>query len=369
MTGWSKIFHLYLVRHIGLHVVGACLVLVLLTGLIDLAELLRRAANRESVTTVMAVAMGLLKLPSSLPVLIPFAVLFGALIGFYKLNQQNEIIIVRSGGFSMPRLVFGPVLFCFALGVGMLIVVDPIATATSKRYTLIEEQSFGASARSLTVSTEGIWLRDRNELQNLIVTGATLNRSDDGLTILGGEVFTFSTDNTWLSRYSPQTLSFVDNAWIIHGGTVMQRDGRVLPFSARISIPSSLTAADLTDSNQKPRTIPFYKLWGYIQVLDQAGLSSLGHRSYLYYQLSMPLVLIGMVLIASYFALSYRGRQQRMRLVVVAIACGLVFYFVKDMMYVLGTSGRLPPFVAGLAPGLIITSIGFATLIRADSLS
>ncbi|MCG8624410.1 MAG: LptF/LptG family permease [Proteobacteria bacterium] len=368
MNDWTKIFHLYLVRHVGLHIIGACLVLVFLTGLIDFAEILNRASNRDSVSTMMAIAMGLFKLPSSLPVLIPFAVLFGALISFHKLNHHNEIIIARSGGFSMPRLVFGPIFLSFVIGVLMLIVVDPIASATSKRYTQMEEQNFGASSRSLTVSTEGIWLRDRNDWQNLIVTGATLNRSDDALIILGGEVFVFSPENTWLTRYTPTTLSFVDNAWLMEGGTMMRRDGKVLPF-ATTTIRSSLTSADLTDSKQKPTTIPFYKLWGYIQVLDQAGLSSLGHRSYLYYQASIPLVLIGMVLIAGYFALSYRGRQQRSRLVLIAIACGLGFYFVKDMMYVFGTSGRLPPWVAGLAPGMIITSIGLATLIRADNLS
>ena len=368
MKGWSKIFHLYLVRYIGLHVVGVCLVLVFLTGLIDLAELLRRASNRESVTTVRAIVMGLLKLPSNLPVLIPFAVLFGGLIGFYKLNQHNEVITARSGGLSMPRLVFGPVLFSFAFGVLVLIVIDPVATATAKRYAVMEEQSFGASARSLTVSTEGIWLRDRNDSQNLIITGTTLKRNNTVLTILDGEVFTFTPENAWLVRYSPETLSFIGRAWVMQGGTMMQRDGKILPFNGQ-TITSSLTAAELTNSNQKPRTIPFYKLWGYIQVLDQAGLSSLGHRSYLYYQVSIPLVLIGMVLIASYFALSYRGRQRRWRLIIAAVACGLVFYFIKDMMYVLGTSGRLPPVVAGLAPGMIITSIGFATLIRADSVS
>ncbi|MCE2517051.1 MAG: hypothetical protein J4F41_04290, partial [Alphaproteobacteria bacterium] len=60
------------------------------------------------------------------------------------------------------------------------------------------------------------------------------------------------------------------------------------------------------------------------------------------------------------------GRATWGHLITVGIGVGLVFYFMKDFLYVMGTSGRLPPFVAGFAPGVIMVTLGIALLIRAD---
>jgi len=352
-----------LFRHTLIHILLAGLVLIFIVNLIDMAELLRRSANKESISSLTALIMGLLRIPSSVPFILPFAVMFGALISFYKLNQQNEIIIARSSGLSMLQIITGPMISGILLSMIMLVVVDPISSATNSRFMVMEEQNFGSTGRNLTVSTEGIWLKDRSEYQNLIISGTRLDQAE--LSIEQGEVYTFDKDNTWTSHYLPETLIFDNGNWHLEGGRVLRQDGTIASLNV-LTLPSVLTRTDLTSSNKKPETIPIYRLWNYITVLDQAGLSSLGHRSYLYYQASMPLVLIGMTLIAGYFGLVYRGRRKRIRLIAFAIFSALGFYFFKDIMYVLGSSGRLPPVIAGIAPGFIVTMIGLATLLRSD---
>jgi len=361
--GWNRILTLYLFRHTLIHILLAGLVLIFIVNLIDMAELLRRSANKESISSLTALIMGLLRIPSSVPFILPFAVMFGALISFYKLNQQNEIIIARSSGLSMLQIITGPMISGILLSMIMLVVVDPISSATNSRFMVMEEQNFGSTGRNLTVSTEGIWLKDRSEYQNLIISGTRLDQAE--LSIEQGEVYTFDKDNTWTSHYLPETLIFDNGNWHLEGGRVLRQDGTIASLNV-LTLPSVLTRTDLTSSNKKPETIPIYRLWNYITVLDQAGLSSMGHRSYLYYQASMPLVLIGMTLIAGYFGLVYRGRRKRIRLIAFAIFSALGFYFFKDIMYVLGSSGRLPPVIAGIAPGFIVTMIGLATLLRSD---
>ena len=58
-----------------------------------------------------------------------------------------------------------------------------------------------------------------------------------------------------------------------------------------------------------------------------------------------------MVMIVARLTLGFGSRGDWIHLVVLSIVCGLVFYFIKDFLYVMGTSGRLPAFVAGFAPG------------------
>jgi lipopolysaccharide export system permease protein len=353
----------YLTRHVASHVLAAITIIVLIVAIIDTAELFRRVSNKANISSASVLLMEAIKMPSTLPVLIPFGVLFGLIFSFEKLRSTNEIIIARTNGLSLFKISVAPVLFVTALSVFSLIVIDPIASATKKRYLSLEEDIFGGNGRNLTVSTEGIWFRDRNSLNSLIMHGDSIDT--EAYSLVNPLVYTFDQNNDLLSRYYPDELVLKEGYWQISGGHVIGQNGRVVPV-ASMRLDSSLSRRDLTHSNERPETIPLYELWGYIDVLDQAGLPTLGHASYLYYQLSLPLILVGMALIVARFTLSATGRVSVGHLLVFSVVLGLLFYFSKDLLYIMGTSGRLPPYVAGFAPGVLMIGTGIYLLLKSD---
>lgn len=353
----------YLMRHSGVRILLAIGIIVLTVAVIDTAELFRRVSNKEAISSFSVLMMEAVKMPSTLPTLMPFGVLIGLIISFQKLRNTNEIIIARTNGLSLLKLTVAPILFVLILSFISLVVVDPIASATKKRYLALEEQMFGGSDRNLTVSTEGVWMRDRSSNLQLIIHGDGIDTSN--LSLINPLVYTFNNDNALISRYYPERLTLNKGYWQIDGGDVIRQDGRK-QANESTQITSSLSQRDLTHSNKRPETIPLFELWGYIDVLEQAGLPSLAHSSYLYYQLSSPLVLIGMVLIVARFTLSPTGRMGFGHLVVFTLGLGLLFYFAKDLLYVMGASGRLPPFVAGAGPGIMMIALGATLLLRAD---
>jgi lipopolysaccharide export system permease protein len=353
----------YLTRHVAVRVLAAIAIIVLIVAVIDTAELFRRISNRSDISSFAVLTMEAIKIPSTLPVLIPFGILFGLIFSFQKLRSSNEIIIARTNGLSLFKISIAPVFFIFVLSLFTLVVVDPIASATKKRYLSLEEEIFGGNGRNLTVSTEGIWFRDRNSQYSLIMHGDSIDA--ETFALVNPLVYIFDQNNDLLSRYYPEKLVLNEGYWQISGGHVIAQEGRVAPVE-ETQLVSSLSRRDLTHSNKRPETIPLYELWGYIDVLEQAGLPSLGHTSYLYYQLSLPLVFVGMVLIIARFTLCAAGRVNVGHLAVFSIVLGLLFYFTKDLLYVMGTSGRLPPFVAGFTPGVLMIGIGSVLLIQAD---
>ena len=353
----------YISRHVSTRILVAISIIVAIVAVIDTAELFRRVSNKENISSMFVLLMEAIKMLSTLPTLIPFGVLFGLIFSFQKLRSTNEIIIARTNGLSLFKLSIAPSLVILALSFFVLTVIDPIASATKKRYLNLEEDVFGGNSRNLTVSTEGIWLKDRNAQLTLIIHGDAIDA--ETFSLVNPLVYTFDGDNTILSRYYPEELILKDGYWQINGGDVVRQDGRVGSIEST-QLNSTLSRRDLTHSNKRPETIPLYELWGYIDVLDQAGLPSLGHSSYLYYQMSLPLILVGMVLIIARFILSPTGRVSTGHLFIFSIIFGLGFYFAKDVLYVMGTSGRLPPIVAGFAPGVLMIGIGSVLLMRAD---
>ncbi|MCE2517969.1 MAG: LptF/LptG family permease, partial [Alphaproteobacteria bacterium] len=316
----------YLARHTGIYIIAAIGILMTIIAVVDIAELFRRVSNKENISSLSVLTMEAIKMPSTLPELIPFGVLFGLLFSFQKLRSSNEVIIARTNGVSLLKLALPSSFFVVGLALVMLIVIDPIASATKKRYLNMEEEMFGGNGRNLTVSTEGIWLRDRNSSLTMIIHGDGINTAD--VALINPLVYTFDADNTLISRYYPDALSLKAGYWQIEGGEVIRQDGKVQPIEGT-QIDSSLSQRDLTHSNKRPETIPIIELWGYINVLEGAGLPSLGHSSYLYYQLATPLLLVGIVLIVARLTLSPAGRATWGHLITVGIGVGLVFYFMK----------------------------------------
>ncbi|XDZ64698.1 LptF/LptG family permease [Alphaproteobacteria bacterium LSUCC0684] len=334
-----------------------------IVALIDTAELFRRVSNKSQVENSAILLMEAMKIPSTLPDLIPFGVLIGSIFSFHKLRSTNEVVIARTSGLSLLKFMVAPITFVFLFSIFALVVIDPIASATKKRYLALEDELFGSKGRNLSVSTEGIWFRDQQTDFPVIIHGEAIDSAT--MEIIAPVVYTFGQDDKLITRYYPDHLFLKDGFWLLEGGKKMGADG-VINSSDITQLETSLRERDLNHSNKRPETIPFFELWSYISVLEKAGLSSLGHSSYLYYLMFMPFVLVGMIMIAGRFALAYSNRQGWIHLVVFTLGLGLTFYFVKDFLYVLGSSGRLPPVLAGSAPGVIMISLGTGLLFRAD---
>ena len=360
----SFIFFTYLMWHLAVRVVVALATLVVIFGIMDTAELFRRLSEKNAASSGTLLTMEVMKISSHIPELLPFAVLLGAIASFQKLQLGNEIIVAKTSGISMIRLVIPAVVIALACGVFALIVIDPIASATSKRYEALERQIFGNNGRNLLVSTAGIWLRDKSADYSLIVHGESIG--SEGVTITKPVIYSFDPKGNILARYNPEKLTLrQEGYWELEGGELMKPNGNIVPID-KPQIPTTLIPRELNHSNKPPRTIPVFELLNYISVLERAGLPTVGHSSYLYAQLALPLVLVGMVMIAGRFTLVFNNRSGWVRIMVSGIVAGLVFYFIKDFLNVMGSSGRLHPIVAGFAPGLIMVCLGVVLLIRAD---
>jgi len=354
---------LYMMRHLALRVTASVFAIVMIVAIIDTAELFRRVSNKEAISSFTVLMMEAVKLPSTLPTLIPFGLLIGLIISFQKLRSSNEIVIARTNGLSLLKITTGPIVFVVLLSMMVLVIIDPIASATRKRFETLEENLFGGNGRNLTVSTKGIWFRDRNSTINMIIHGNEIDT--ENLELIDPLIYTFDGDNKLISRFYPDSLILQEGYWEIKGGHMLDQSAQVRDVTLT-RIQSSLSQRDLTHSNKRPETIPLFELWGYIDVLEKAGLPSLAHLSYLYYQISMPFVFIGMVLIVSRFTLSLTERTGWRHVVIFTVTLGLGFYFLKDVLYVMGASGRIHPLVAGFAPAILMKIMGMGLLIRAE---
>jgi lipopolysaccharide export system permease protein len=355
------ILHLYVARRFlrSLGIVIAVFVGILMP--IDIAEQMRRVGGDHGLGAV--VELSLLNLPRALYAWLPLFVMLATLVLFLGLARTSELVVMRGAGRSALRSAASPVLVAFGIGVLALLILNPIVAATAREYQNTVARYQGAEQRTVSVSAEGLWLRQGTLSEQTVIHAEGTN--SDGTHLFDANFFTFDARGLLTDRISAREAILTGGAWELTGVKVWPFAGvenaeAGAMFHDRLVLPSTLTAEQIRDSFGRPYTVPIYELPGFIAQLNAAGFAALQHRIWLQMQLSNPLMLSAMVLIAAGFTMQHTRFGRTGMMVLAAILLGFGVYFIRDFAEVLGESGQLPAALVAWAPPVaaILLAVG-----------
>ena len=98
----------YITRQFALWVTAMLLGLTGLVSMFDFLELLRRAANKPDATLGLITEVAALRLPYIAMQVLPFAVLVGGMLCFWRLTRSSELIVARAAGVSAWQFLAAP---------------------------------------------------------------------------------------------------------------------------------------------------------------------------------------------------------------------------------------------------------------------
>jgi lipopolysaccharide export system permease protein len=338
--------------------------LTAIISLIQTVELLRRTSNRSDESGDISIAaLAFLNIPAVLELILPFALLAGSMLCFDRWNRSNEFVVTRGFGRSIWA-VLNPVIVAAALvGVVFVTVVNPIGSITSRLYEKKMNMIFGEREQQMSVSADGIWLRDSNNQGGIIVHGDTLNAASANIT--KPIIYTFGEDEELNRRIKADAMRLTEKGWIVQNAIEWDGLGNRIQ-RGNILIPTALKSLELSRSSEPPSTIAFFSLPAFINLLERAGLPSVDHRIHFHKLLSLPIMMIGIALIGAKFTLTNMNRGRRVHLFTRGVGISVSIFLFSHLMQVLGASLRLPPVFAGWAPAIAVILIGAAMLARLD---
>ena len=347
------------------HVLFCVLGLLAFVSLLDVVELMRRVgATGVDVGTSFIILTSFSNLPNLLEQMLPFGVFGGSIICFYFWSRNHEFVTARTFGQNIWQASAPVFAASILIGLFQIMVMSPVTSTLSKHYEDQMDQLFANRAQSnLSVSSNGVWLRDRIDNRTVIIHGQKLDA--DIARIENAVLYVIADNGVLLSRIKTNDMQLVDNQWRMSQTTRFANDG-TSEILGDIGMNSILDKRSLSLTIRPPHTINVYGLPNFISVLKDAGLGTETYQVYFHQLLSTPLKLLGLVMLAASITLTQFSRQHRLRLVIWALASSFGFYFASDLIFVLGNSSRLPYYVAGWAPALLILSIGAVLLARVE---
>jgi lipopolysaccharide export system permease protein len=337
--------------------------LTIVVSLIHAIELARRSSNKQTVEDVSILNLVLLNIPTVIETTLPIVLIIGSMVCFEAWNRTNEFVVSRGFGKSIWSVLSPVAVVAFLIGVVYVSIINPIGSVTSRHYESMMNSIFGSAEQRLSVSADGIWLRDEHPDGRFIIHGEMLEVEMSS--IVRPVIYKFDGDNNLNLRIRAEAMQLTDSGWVIEDARSWDREG-LLSERGSMMLPSSLGILDLGLSSEPPNTIAVYSLPSFIALLERAGLPAIEHRIHLHKLLAMPLLLIGLAMISARATLTNLVRGRRAMLFTRGMFIAVSITLFSHFMQVLGESLRLPVILAAWAPALTVAIIGTIMLARMD---
>lgn len=362
-------------RYISKQFVSASISMILaLTGLVslfDFIDLLRRIATKPGVSTSIAAYIALYHVPNFCMQILPFGILLGGIICFWKLTRSSELIVTRAAGISAWQFLAAPVGCAFLIGLFSITIISPISSSFYRRAEILDQTYLRTSSGSLAnLSGGSLWVRQADPEFTAkgvaILHAQSVNIKNQTLHLKGISVFRLNEQDHLLIRIESSSGYLEHNQdWILKDAYSIKPN----KFPVRLGefkLPTNLSLHNIEDSFSSPDTLSFWALPGFIHLLDKSGFSSISHRLRFQALLAQPLLASTMALVAAGFATRSTRRGGVARMIGSGIAAGFTLFTLSKIAEQFGESGALPTFIAAWAPTAAGLCLAISLLIHLE---
>jgi lipopolysaccharide export system permease protein len=328
---------------------------------VDFIEMLRRAGNYSGdVPGLLLAWMTLLRLPSFSELVLPFAVLIGTIGIFLMLNRSSELVVLRAAGISVWQFTLPAMIVAFLLGVGFVLVYNPIAALARGEAEQLYAAAFGRGESLLKTKGAGAWLReDGSDGPSVLHAGEVLNQ---GLELKNVTVFQYDRDHGLTERIEAKDAVLKDGRWELADAWVTAV-GQEPELYKRYLLSTYLTPTQVRDSLGTVFSISFWDLPNFIQIAERAGLPATQYRVQYQLLLSRPFLLVTMVLIGATCSLrGFRFGNVQIN-AVFGLAAGFLFFVFSEMSRNFAMAGLTSAVAAAWVPVIIAASLALTVLL------
>lgn len=356
----------YVLRETMTSVAAAGAIISAVVLMIQFVDLSREVASRYDVGFVQVTLLTLLRAPSTLIMLMPFMFLFGSLWAFVGLNRRSELVAMRAAGISAWRFIMPAAVAAFAVGAITVAVLSPGASQLQRRYDDARQRMENPG---IETQDKGIWLRDSDGRNQIVIKARALDRRSGGLRLLDATFYIYSVSPQggaeFQRRIDAGDAQLASHEWRLRNVRESAPDAGALT-SATGSLPSSTDAAKAVEHFATPEAISFWDLPNAIRTTEQAGYTAAGYRLRQQQLIASPVLFAAMSILGAAFSLRLMRLGGLAVLATSGVALGFVFYFLNALSGAVGKADLAPLFAAAWAPPVLALLSGLTLLIYTE---
>lgn len=382
-------------KYLFINYIKICLFVILLISvlsiLIDFTQTSSHLSSIPNYKNSYAIIISSLRLPFLLLQTLPFVILITALLYFFILNKNSELVIMRSIGISAWQFIFPICFAAFFSGCLAILLLNPLSSYSLTKANSLIAQWNGNKHNFTNSLHDNPWLIQKTnegeteiKAQNIIknIKGVEVLKQvkpennkliNPNQTYVGLQNSDFVFIATPQTKTSPPNISFIHaektfllpSFWLLINPQIYTTNGKVInpqTYLLKTNIKPKFLETYLAD----PNTIAFYKLFEKIQIAKNFGYNSYGFQMVLHYLIALPMLLATMALIAATVSLKFSRNNNFKISAFYGVIYGFLLYLISNLAQNFAKVGLLPPVIAAWAPILIALFIGLSFLLNQE---
>jgi lipopolysaccharide export system permease protein len=360
----GKTLSAYIARHFFGWFCAVFGAMAVITFLADYIELIRRGGSKMQATLGLLFEMAALQSPQTAQEVLPFAILFGTMLAFWRLTRNNELVVVRAAGVSVWQFLMPAVVVALLIGIVAVTIFNPVASIAAAAFERLDARILGEGSDETLLSNAGFWLRQSDRAgDQIIIHGGKF--ASPHIVLDHVSIFFFDERTRFTSRIDARTARLEPGYWLIEDGVRWRPENPSEAF-AQWQLPTRLTPHKIEQSFASPDTMSFWDLPGFIELLERSGFPAQRHRLHYDVLLARPFLLSSMVLVAAIFSLRMQRRGGTTLMIVGGVASGFVLFVISNIVFALGISATVPVALAAWTPTGLSLIFGISTLLHLE---
>ena len=344
---------LYVARQFTASVLAMIAALTGLVSLFDFIDLLRRAATRPDVGAGRALQIAALRLPYYSMEILPFAVLLGGIVCFWRLTRSSELIVARAAGISAWQFLAAPLTCALLIGVFATAGLSPLSSAMFAQAEALDNLYLRNGGGTLDLAGGQLWLRQAD--RELVPDGVAILHAREvhvkhgKLDLRGVSIFRLDATDHLLVRIEAPAAHLERRRWRLVRARDIKPDHLPVVIGS-MTLPTDLTVQRVQESFASPDALSVWTLPGFIALLQRSGFSAIRHRLHFQSLLALPLLAGTMALVSAGFSMRPARRGGVAQMIGSGVVAGFALFTVSKVAEQFGDSGALPPIMAAWAP-------------------
>ena len=316
-------------------VIAVMLSIILLINLLDEFNFFK---SKKDLKFIFFLIFTILKIPNVLINLFPFIVLFGGIVFYLKIYNHNEVISLRTMGYSNIQIILIPALTSFVVGYLIIFLIVPFSSSMLKYYEELRSE-YNDTKNLVFVNETGIWILDKNEKEKNIIRIEKISK--DFSTINQVTIYNYDISNNFIKRIDASDGIIKEKNWQLNKVYIVStnKKNNKENYLNSYTYTSNININELKNVYKNTETTSLLDINKEMLILEDKGYSTVDLRIRYQKLISFPIYLLAMSILSGLMIINLGKTSNYLKYGSYGVIISIIIYFLNDLSITVAKSG------------------------------
>lgn len=316
-------------------------------SLIETIECLRTIDSNTKLSVFKGIRLSIFRALEHIPILLPFFAFFASILLMIKMNENKELIIIKSLGISFKQIAKVLTISLAFFGIIYLFVLSPILASFHTKLVRTERVLFPQKRDSMSILPSGIWIRENNSTSNKIFNATKFDLKKGIFSNV--TIFELEPNSSKLLRLlNAKKARLLDKKFKLFDVKIFKNNISFIEDSAmqEFNQKTHLSIKTLENMQDPPEAFSFVGLYLFIENGKKIGMSLLKYNIYFHNYIARILMMIAMSVLGISLTWNVSRFNKASLLFAGGVFLSLIIHFFNNVLIGMGCTGRLSVFIS-----------------------